>query len=69
MDSGWIKALELPAKITGGICLGSAVVLYLGHLELFALNDVGSWLEASVFLILIFTGSLFVTSVIGSLFE
>lgn len=67
MDSGWLKALELPAKITGGILVGSVVALYLNSVGALDLAQIGPWLSPAISIAAIFSGALFLASIINEL--
>ena len=66
MDSGWIKALELPEKITGGLFVACAVIWFLDGTETLNLDDVASWLRPVILIIWVGSGCLFVASLVGN---
>ncbi|MEY8096316.1 hypothetical protein AB9F29_02715 [Falsihalocynthiibacter sp. S25ZX9] len=63
MDSGWIKALELPAKVTGGVFVACIVIWTCDRVEVLNLDGIGTWLRTTVVLLGILSGCLFVFSV------
>ncbi|MEO0336885.1 MAG: hypothetical protein AAF202_10845 [Pseudomonadota bacterium] len=65
MDSGWIKALELPAKITGGLFVACTVIWILDGSATLNLKDVGIWLRPVILIIWVVSGCLFVASIIS----
>ena len=65
MDSGWIKALELPAKITGGLFVACAVIWFLDGTDSLKLDDVASWLRPVVLIIWVGSGCLFGATLVG----
>jgi hypothetical protein len=65
VDSGWIKALELPAKITGGLFIACAVIWYLDGNDTLKLDDIGSWLRPVILIIWVGSGALFGASIVG----
>ena len=65
MDSGWIKALELPAKITGGLFVACAVIWFLDGTDALNLDEVASWLRPVVLIIWVGSGCLFGASLVG----
>jgi len=65
MDSGWIKALELPAKITGGVFVACGAVLLLDRSEALNLNDIASWVRPLVVVLWIASGCLFGASLLA----
>ncbi|MFH1342920.1 MAG: super-infection exclusion protein B [Pseudomonadota bacterium] len=67
MDSGWLKALELPAKITGGIFVGSLVTLYLDSVGSLSLAQIGIWLRPLISVAAIFSGALFLANIVNEL--
>lgn len=63
--SGWVKALELPAKITGGV-FGACVVVYLlDRSDYLVLADIGVWARPAVAIVGVLSGCLFLASVIS----
>jgi len=69
MDSGWIKALELPTKITGGV-FGACVLIYFLHQsEQITLADIGAWVLPTVLITGALSGCIFLTTVIANLWE
>lgn len=69
MDSGWIKALELPAKITGGLFAASVLIWIVDGSSTLNLDDIGSWMRPLVVVLMILTGCLFVSSIIPQLWQ
>jgi len=67
MDSGWIKALELPTKITGGVFAASVVIYLLDRSDQLALAEIGAWVSPVVIITGVLSGCLFVASVLSSL--
>jgi hypothetical protein len=65
MDSGWLKALELPAKITGGIAAGSIIALVLDSRGAIDFAAIGSWLRPAIAIAAIFSGALFLAGMIN----
>jgi hypothetical protein len=69
VDSGWIKALELPAKITGGLFIASGVIWFLDRNRALNLDEVATWLRTLILIMWVGTGCLFGTSIIGDVFS
>lgn len=67
MDSGWLKALELPAKITGGIFAGCVAALYLDTAGAISLSQIGAWLRPSIAVVAVFSGALFLAGILNEL--
>lgn len=67
MDSGWIKALELPAKITGGLFVACALIWFLDGTDVLNLDDVVSWLRPVILIIWVGSGCLFGASLVGEI--
>lgn len=67
MDSGWLKALELPAKITGGIFAGCVVALYLDTVGTIILSQIGAWLRPSISVAAVFSGTMFLAGILNEL--
>lgn len=65
VDSGWIRALELPAKITGGLSVACAVIWLLDGSDSLNLDDVASWLRPVILIIWISSSCLFGASLLG----
>lgn len=65
MDSGWIKALELPAKITGGLFVACTVIWLLDGRGALKLDDVTSWLRPATSIIWVISGCLFGASIVA----
>lgn len=65
MDSGWLKALELPAKITGGIAAGCIVALVLDSRGAIDFVAIGGWLRPAVAIAAVFSGALFLAGMIN----
>ena len=65
--SGWIKALELPAKITGGVFAGCVAIYLLDRSGQLDLTLIGVWVRPTVLVAGALSGCLFVASVIGEL--
>jgi hypothetical protein len=59
MDSGWLKALELPAKITGGVAAGCIVALVLDSRGAIDFEAIGGWLRPAIAIAAIFSSALF----------
>lgn len=69
MDSGWIKALELPAKITGALFVASCVILLIDGTDSLSLSDIGTWARPLITIILVGSGCLFVFSAMSTAWE
>ena len=69
MDSGWIKAVELPAKITGGLFVGAGIVLLIDGTNALNLTDIAIWARPLCIIIFILSGSLFIFSVIPEIWK
>ena len=69
MDSGWIKALELPARITGGLFAAAILILLIDGSDALNLDDLGSWARPLCFVIFILAGCLFVFSVVPEVWK
>ena len=67
--SGWVKALELPAKITGGVFSACVVVYFLDRSGQLVLADIGAWVRPVVVIVGALTGCLFVASVVAAIGE
>ena len=65
MDSGWIKALELPAQITGGVFAACCLVYLLNETGQLALADVGEWALPVIIIAGILSGCLFVGAILA----
>ena len=65
MDPGWIKALELPAKITGGLFLACAAIWSLDNAGTLKLDAVASWLRPAIMIIWVGSGCLFGASLVS----
>lgn len=69
MDSGWIKALELPAKITGGVFIACGLIWYLDGNDTIKLEGIGPWLRPVIMIIWIVSGSLFGMSIVVDIWK
>jgi len=65
MDSGWIKALELPAKITGGLFLACGVIWLLDQSETLNLDEIAPWVRPLVIVLWAGSGCLFAATLAG----
>ena len=63
--SGWVKALELPAKITGGVFIGCLLVYVLDRSGELVLADIGTWVRPVIVLVGILSGCLFFASILS----
>lgn len=69
MDAGWIKALELPAKITGGLFAACVLIWLVDGSDALSLDDLGSWARPLLVVIAILSGCLFVSSIIPEVWQ
>ncbi|WP_306005602.1 hypothetical protein [Aquicoccus porphyridii] len=69
VDSGWIKALELPAKITGGLFAASVLILLVDGSDALNLHKLGSWAQPLVVVVVILSGCLFASSIIAEVWQ
>lgn len=67
LEPGWIKALELPTKITGGVFGACVVIYFLDRSGQLVLADIGAWVRPVVVIAGAVSGCLFVASIIGSI--
>ena len=65
MDSGWLKALELPAKITGGVLAACVIALYGDNKGLLSLSKIGPWFRPVLQVIAVFAGALFAANILS----
>lgn len=68
-DSGWLKFLEMPARITGGVFAGCIVIYAANNYGWLELNAIGTWLKTLVAVVGIIAGCLFASSVIAALLD
>ena len=69
MDSGLIKALELPAKITGGIFVASVLIWLFDGSDTLNLDDFGPWARSLSIIVLTLSGCLFASAIIQKSWE
>ena len=65
--SGWLKALELPTKITGGVFAACVLIYLLDGAGELALADIGAWVRPVVIIVGVLAGCLFLASVVSSI--
>lgn len=65
MDSGWIKALELPAKITGGLFVACGTIWFLDDKNALNLDEIAAWVQPVIVILWIGSGCLFGASLVG----
>ncbi len=59
LESGWIKALELPAQITGGLASGCFILYVLDKNTAFDLSAIGVWFPTVVIVVGVLSACLF----------
>jgi hypothetical protein len=67
LQAGWVKALELPAKIIGGVFSACVLIYFLDGSGQLVLADIGEWMRPVVIIAGAVSGCLFFASIIGSI--